>query len=112
MADTPTQEEQTQEQVQPVGRPLRFKTVAELDEAIKRYFDTCDPHVVYYQAEAGRKENGETIWQTRIKYSDQKPYTMHGLARDLSVDRKTLLDYKNRDEYFPSIQAALDRCAE
>lgn len=30
----------------PVGRPLKFKTVAELDMAIQAYFDEQDPHIV------------------------------------------------------------------
>lgn len=105
-------EETDQPQKHPGGRPLKFKTVEELDDASQHYFDMPDPRVVHYQAEAGRKENGETIWETRTKYSDQKPYTSYGLARALGVDRKTLLNYKKRDEYFPSVQGALDRIAE
>lgn len=114
MADveTPTPEEQETKTPHAGGRPLKYQTVKDLDMAIQTYFDTCDPHVIYYQAEAGRKENGETIWQTRTKYSDQKPYTMAGLARAIGVDRKTLLSYSERDEFLPSIKAAKQRCEE
>lgn len=100
------------EETNPVGRPLKFKTVEELDNAIQAYFDACDPHVVHYQAEAGRKENGETIWETRTRYSEQKPYTMTGLARALSIDRGTLLNYSKKAEFFSTVEAARQRCAE
>lgn len=96
----------------PVGRPLKFESVEELDLAIQKYFDECDPHVVHYQAEAGRRENGDTIWETRTRYSDQKPYTMSGLARALDVDRGTILNYGKKQEFFSTVEAARARCAE
>jgi hypothetical protein len=34
------------EEKNPVGWPLKYKTVAELDLAIQTYFDECDPHIV------------------------------------------------------------------
>ncbi len=94
------------------GRPLLFATVDELDMAIQKYFDAQDPHVETHMIATGHTAKGETMFEDRKVLTDQKPYTMHGLARALGIDRKTLLNYKNRDEYFPSIQAALDRCAE
>lgn len=96
----------------PVGRPLLFKSVEELDVAIQRYFDLCDPHVEKRIVDGGLNQKGETIWVHRGVLTEQKPYLMTGLARALGVDRKTLLNYKNRDEFFPSVAAALDRCEE
>ena len=94
------------------GRPLKFDSVAKLDMAIQLYFDKCDPHVEPQMIAAGVNTNGKTMFDTREVITEQKPYTMAGLARAIGVDRKTLLNYKKRDEYFPSIKAAIDRCEE
>lgn len=94
------------------GPPLKFETVEKLDQAIRAYFDMCDPHTQRMVVDCGINEKGETIWREREMMTVQKPYTMTGLARAIGVDRKTLLNYKNRDEFFPSVQGALNRCAE
>ncbi|MBB0998287.1 hypothetical protein G6024_14535 [Dietzia maris] len=107
MQDTPTQEEK-----HPGGRPLKFQTVEELDLAIQNYFAEQDPHTTKVLVETGRDAKGNMLFDTRTVLTEQKPYTMTGLARALGVDRRTLLNYKNKDEYFPSIQGALNRCAE
>jgi|TARA_Y100000310_G_scaffold155220_1_gene154692 hypothetical protein len=65
------------------GRPLKIKTVEELELKIDLYFAWC-------------KEN-------------LKPYTMSGLAYALEIDRKTLLSYSYRDEYLLTIKRARDR---
>jgi hypothetical protein len=44
--------------------------------------------------------------------TEQRPYTMTGLARAIGLTRQSLLNYKERDEYFDSIQAAMQRCQE
>jgi hypothetical protein len=100
------------EQSNPVGRPLKYKTADELDLAIQLYFDKQDPHVEEHMVATGVSANGETMFDTRKLLTEQRPYTIAGLARALGIDRRSLLNYKNRDEYFPSIQAALDRCEE
>ena len=64
----------------PVGRPLAFKTPEELEIKIEQYFLDC-------------KE-------------DKRPYTMGGLAVALGVDRKTIINYSNKDEYFHTIKKA------
>ena len=108
MQDPTTQEAPSNDR----GRPLKFKTVEELDLAIQNYFAEQDPHTMSALVETGRDSKGNMLFDTRTVLTEQKPYTMHGLARALDVDRKTLLNYKKRDDYFPSIQRALDRCAE
>lgn len=97
---------------QKVGRPLIFETVDELDMAIQNYFADCDPHAAKALVETGHDAQGNMLYDTRTVLTEQKPYTSYGLARFLKIDRKTLLNYKNRDQYFPSIQAALNRIAE
>jgi hypothetical protein len=71
------------EERNPVGRPLKYRTVAELDLAIQTYFDECDPHIVKHMEASGFNERGQTTWAERQIMSEQRPYTMSGLARAL-----------------------------
>jgi len=64
----------------PGGRPLKFKTPEELENAVNQYFAECE-----------------------VK---EKPKTMSGLALALGIDRKTLVNYSNKDEYFHTIKRA------
>lgn len=111
-------------QKHPGGRPLKFKTVAELDQAIRAYFDRCDPHIEERMVDGGINQKGETIWIKREVMTDQKPYLMSGLARALGTTRETLLDYgsgkhDDKDEeaeddykFSDSVAAAKARCEE
>lgn len=67
----------------PVGRPLKFKSVQELDSLIEEYFKSI--------------------------FGSDVP-TITGLAVHLDTDRRTLLNYKNKEEFFPSIKRALSKC--
>ena len=62
------------------GRPLKFKSAAELEGKIEEYFAECE--------------------------KKQKPFTMSGLANSLDVDRRTLLNYSERERFFPTIKKA------
>lgn len=62
------------------GRPLKFKSAKELEEKINKYFDECD--------------------------KKDEPYTITGLALALDVDRKTILNYQNKEQFFPTIKKA------
>ena len=64
----------------PGGRPLKFKTVKELETKIQDYFNYCD------------------------KYD--KPYTITGLADFLDTDRITLIRYQERQEFCNTIKKA------
>lgn len=66
-----------------VGRPRAFKSVEEVEEKIKAYFNYCE--------------------------EKEKPYTMSGLAYYLGIDRKTLLNYSKNEEYFHTIKKARDK---
>lgn len=61
-----------------MGRPLKFKSPEEIEEKANVYFKECD--------------------------EKDKPYTMTGLAIALDTDRKTLLNYEDRDDFFPTIK--------
>lgn len=81
----------------PGGRPLLFKTPEELDEKIQEYFAYCDNRMV----EVMNKDTGETFFLNK-----PAPYTMSGLALAVGVDRRTIVNYANKDEFFPTINKA------
>lgn len=82
------------------GRPMKFKTVAELQAAIEEYFDYCDNRSRSMYV----KELGDNI-----SISDPAPYTMSGLAYALDIDRKTLLNYSKNEQFFPTVKRARER---
>jgi len=68
------------------GRPLKFKSVEELQNAIDGYFQSCeDPEKPGFY---------------------HKPLTITSLAVHLDTSRETLLDYQNKDEYSDAIKKA------
>lgn len=64
-----------------VGRPLKFKSVEDLEKKIEAYFVSVVP----------------------------RQYTITGLAMALDVDRDTLLNYEDRPEFFGTIKRAKTR---
>lgn len=68
----------------PGGRPLKFTSLTELQEAIDQYFTDA-------------KENKE-------------PYTITGLALALDTSRETLLDYEAKEEFSDTIKRAKLKC--
>ena len=62
------------------GRPLKFKSVEELQDKIDAYFEECD--------------------------KNDEPYTVSGLACWLETDRITLVRYQERDEFCNTIKNA------
>jgi hypothetical protein len=78
-----------------LGRPLKFQSVKELQDMIQEFFDDCDPHTAERQMENGVNSKGETIWITRRVMTEQKPYTVSGLAAHLETTRDVLLDYES-----------------
>ena len=65
-----------------VGQPRKFKTVEELQTAIEEYQNYLD--------------------------DSNKPPTIAGLAFFTGIDRKTLYNYKKRDEYFHTIKSFVE----
>lgn len=105
MADKETQEEPKRR----VGRPLRYETLAELEQAITAYFNDCDPHLTKRMVETGATGEGEAMFGLRNVMTEQRPYTMSGLAHALKISRQTLLDYGDRPEYLDTIEDAKER---
>lgn len=71
-----------EEYAKAVGRPRAFKTKEELEDRILSYWARCE------------------------KYN--KPYTLSGLALWIGIDRKTLYNYSQKDEFFLTIKKAKD----
>ena len=86
------------------GRPLKFKTVKELEERIDEYFNSCFEPA--FNKDGTKKIDFRTgeqmVWQI-------KPFTLSGLAYYLDIDRKTLYNYSKRDKFFPTIKKARAR---
>lgn len=59
---------------------LKYKTQEQLQKGIDKYFAECD--------------------------KEKKPYTMSGLAYSLDIDRRTLINYGERDLFFTQIKKA------
>lgn len=66
-----------------VGRPNKFTSVEDMEQAIEEYFDYCD--------------------------ENNKPYTISGLAYALGTNRQTLLDYQDKEEFTDTIKRAKAR---
>jgi len=90
-----------------IGRPLKFKSVKELQTAIDAYFKKCDGRIV----EVFDKNSGSVV-----KLNNPEPYTVSGLAMALDCDRVTLLNYEKKDkEFFSTIKRAkskIEYCVE
>lgn len=70
----------------PGGRPLKFKDVTELENAVEQYFLSCeDPEKPGFY---------------------NKPLTITSLAVYLDTTRDLLLDYQEKDQYSDTIKKA------
>jgi len=97
------------------GRPLKFETVKELEDAIQTYFDSCVKEVWADEECRDADGNLEHIlvhgdWIKKVKHIKSKVVIKYpavsGLAYALGIDRKTLLNYENKDEFFPTVDRA------
>lgn len=80
------------------GRPRLYKCVEDMQKDIDNYFE-------------GKFENvTDELGNTRRVQT--RPFTMSGLANALDMSRQSLLNYKNRDEYFDAITRARRKVEE
>lgn len=104
----------------PGGRPLKFKSVEELQKKIDAYFADCDSHVEdvteWVQArntkgQLKKDENGLNylVEVTHKIKTVQRPYTITGLAIALGTNRSTLINYEDKEEYFDTIKNAKEK---
>lgn len=93
------------------GRPLKFKTVEELQKRIEEYFNSCWTQKVdmfgnkLYAKEKGGKKN-----QKKPIMIQNKPYTITGLAVSIGTSRKVLLSYEAKNRFSNTIKRAKEMC--
>lgn len=110
-----------------VGRPLKFKTVEELEGKIDAYFDECDREedTRTWQHEDsftfddkelctnckadiidkyGLLSRGCVWYDGELKLKER--YSITGLALALDTTRQTLVNYENKDEFIDTIKKA------
>jgi hypothetical protein len=75
------------------GRPLKFKSVEELQGKIDKYFKSCYKTI--------KATNDCEAYEVNVR-----PLTITGLAVALDCDRETLLNYEHKEEYFGTIRKA------
>jgi len=84
------------------GRPLKFKTVKEMQVKIDEYFKSC--HRKIYILKTGEflqdPETDEYI------YERFKAFTISGLCYCLDIDTETLTNYGKKEEFFETIMRA------
>jgi hypothetical protein len=80
------------------GRPRLYKCVEDMQKDIDNYFEDKFENVT---DELGNTRRVQT-----------RPFTMSGLANALDMSRQSLLNYKNRDEYFDTITRARRKVEE
>lgn len=95
-----------------VGRPLKFKTVKELEDKIQGYFNSCFEEQWFDEVMRDENgnieplEDGKKILQPVKKRVQIKPITITGLAVALETSRQTLINYEDKDQYFDTIKKA------
>ena len=81
----------------PGGRPMKYNTREDLENAIDNYFNEC-------------KLNKKTMITKDgiLNVSSPKVPTIAGLAYAIGVDRQTVYNYEKNQEYFDIIKRARD----
>ena len=93
------------------GRPMKFKSVKELQKQIDAYFESCYEEI--WKDEPKRDDKGNKVSikgklqyePVKIRRLKQIP-TISGLAVALDTSRQTLINYEERWEFFDTIKRA------
>lgn len=64
----------------PAGRPPKYTSSEEMQKVIDAYFKKCD--------------------------EEKRPYTITGLALALDMDRRSIVNYGDKDEFFLTVKKA------
>ena len=82
------------------GRPPLYTNADDVQKIIDEYFAYCDNRI---QQVYSAKADGV------IEVMNPAPYTMSGLAVALGMDRRSLLNYSKKEQFFPTIKEARDK---
>ncbi|MGW8439963.1 terminase small subunit [Paenibacillus sp. S33] len=95
----------------PGGRPLKFESAEELQAKIDSYFESCYEEVWTREVDGEGKETWTPSLDRHgnVEKHLVKPFTISGLAVHLETDRKTLLNYEDREEFFLTVKRAKAR---
>lgn len=93
------------------GRPLKFESPEDMQLKIDAYFGDCDPHLAKRKI-VKTKADGSTYIAEEDYITEQKPYTITGLALALDTNRQTIINYVERDAFFDTITRAKIRCEQ
>lgn len=92
------------------GRPAKFKSVADLERQIERYFFSCWTQKldrygtpIFVKDRNGKKTTTPVMIQN-------KPYTITGLAVFLGTTRDVLIDYEAKKDFSYTIKRAKQCC--
>lgn len=90
-----------------MARPLKYRTVEEMQGAIDAYFDSCEGEVL-------RDANGEPVISRGIPVMiGKRPPTVTGLALALGFNsRQALLNYQAKRAFHDTVTRAKTRCEE
>lgn len=90
-----------------MARPLKYKTVDELQAAIDEYFKACEGRPLL-------NDDGDPVLIKGVPIMvDVKPPTVTGLALALGLSgRQALLNYQGRKGFMDAITRAKARCEE
>lgn len=91
-----------------MARPLKYKTVDELQAAIDAYFKSCEGHPLM-----GNSGHVVTDKYGQPVIVGAHPPTVTGLALSLGfTGRQALLNYQGRKQFVDTITRAKSRCEE
>lgn len=91
-------EREEKKEKHPGGRPLKFKSAEELQAKIDEYFKRCEERTGIFISKEGKK----------IEIPSPIIPTIAGLAYAVGVDRQTIYNYAEKDEFFDTIKNARD----
>ena len=93
-----------------VGRPLKYKTVEELERLMDKYFLSCWKqkidmfgNPIFVKDSRGKKTKTKVMVQS-------EPYTITDLATAIGMNRQMLIEYEKKDEFGDTIKRAKQLC--
>jgi len=105
----PKKKKEDKEERHPGGRPLKFKSIKELQKKCDEYFKSCyETYTV--RVKTGRKKTKKggykNIYKEEKRTKLLRPLTITGLALALDTNRQTLINYEEKEEFFDTIKKA------